>query len=62
MTRVLFNISLYDDDVVEDKENFNLIIDTSSLPNGIITDNPSRAIMIIRNDDSKFVEYIHTCS
>jgi len=61
VTRVLFNISLYDDNVMEDRENFNLIIDTSTLPNGIITDNPSRVVMIIRNDDSKF-EYIDTCS
>ena len=48
-----FNISIFDDDVLEDNENFTLTINTESLPDGIIIDNPSTVVMIIRNDDSK---------
>ena len=45
-----FNISIHDDDLYENNENFTLIINTDSLPDGIITGSPSRAAMIIIND------------
>ena len=48
-----FNIMIYDDDVLEDNENFTLTINADSLPDGITIDDPSTVIMIIRNDDSK---------
>ena len=53
-----FNISILDDDVLEDNENFTLTINTDSLPDGISTDNPSKVTVIIRNDDSKYTQYI----
>ena len=56
LTRMSFNISIFDDDVLEDNENFTLTINTESLPDGIIIDSPSRVVMIIRNDDSKCVK------
>ena len=50
VTTVSFNISIIDDYILEDNENFTLIINTDSLPDGVITGNPSRVTMIIIND------------
>ena len=58
VTVVSFNISIHDDDVLEDRENFTLTINSDSLPDGITTDSPSKVTVIIRNDDSK---YTHKC-
>ena len=51
MTKVSFSIPIYDDDIVEANENFSLIINTDSLPSGVIAGKPNRTVMIIRNDD-----------
>ena len=61
VTSVSFNISIYDDDVLEDNENFSLAINIDSLPYGVIIGSPSTVLMIIRNDDSKFAKYMHVC-
>ena len=53
-----FNISILDDDLLEDNENFTLTINIDSLPDGITTGNPSKVTVIIRNDDSKYTQYI----
>ena len=53
VTSISFNVLIYDDDLLEDNENFTLAINTDSLPDGITIDDPSTVIMIIRNDDSK---------
>ena len=53
VTSVSLDISILDDDVIEDNENFTLTINIDSLPDGIITSNPSKVTVIIRNDDSK---------
>ena len=55
VTTISFNISIHDNDLLEANENFSLAINAESLPDGITTDSPSTAIMIIRNDDSKCV-------
>ena len=39
--------------MLEDNEEFKLIINTDMLPNGVTTDRPSRATVIIRNDDGE---------
>ena len=55
-----FNISIHDDNMYEDDENFTLTINNDSLPDGIITGSPSTVIMIIRDDDSKHILiYLH---
>ena len=60
VTTVSFNISIHDDDMYEDDENFTLTINNNSLPDGIITGSPSTIIMIIKDDDSKrILIYIH---
>ena len=50
-----FNVSINDDNILEDDEQFSLVINNGSLPNNIITDNRSRATVIIRNDDGKLI-------
>ena len=55
-----FNISIYDDnDIYEDDENFTLTINTDSLPDGIIAGSPNKVIVIMRNNDSKCIQYVH---
>ena len=56
VTRVSFNISIYNDDVWEDSEKFTLTINAESLPDGIIIGSPST--VIIRNDDGEYASYI----
>ena len=56
VTSMSFNILIYDDDLLEDNENFTLTIKAESLPVGISISSPSTVIMIIRNDDSKCVK------
>ena len=55
MTKVSFSIPINNDRILEDDEEFNLIIITDSLPNGIVTGDTSKATVIIRNDDSELV-------
>ena len=50
-TRILFNISIIDDDESEDNETFNLIIDESSLSKGVTVGMTSQATVTIVNDD-----------
>ena len=53
MTSVSFDISILDDDIIEDNKDFTLTINIDLLPDGIITSSPSTVTVIIRNDDSK---------
>ena len=48
-----FNISIYNDTILEGNEQFTLNINNATLRNNIITNSSSRATMIIRDDDSK---------
>ena len=53
MTRVSFDITIFNDQMVEDDENFALTLDSSSLPTSIRIGDPSQATVTIRDDDSK---------
>ena len=50
-----FNISITDDDVLEGNERFNLIIDSSSLPNRVTVTTPDHANVTIVDNDGKYV-------
>ena len=51
-TRVLFDVPVTDDDIHEMSETFNLIIDPSSLPNGVTSSNSST--VTIMDQDGKY--------
>ena len=50
---VTFSISITDDGIYEDSEMFNLIIDGSSLPNGVTIGVPNITIVTILDSNSK---------
>ena len=53
MTSVRFNIPINDDDIIEhsDQEIFELTI--NSLPTSVMSGNPDKAIVMIRDNDCK---------
>ena len=53
MTSVPFKVSLNDDNILEENENFMLTINQSSLPNGVTTGNPSITTVTIVDNDRK---------
>ena len=52
-TNVPFNISITDDDILEDDENFILTVDLSSLPSNITASDPYQATVTIVDKDGK---------
>ena len=50
-----FKISLTDDNILEEDENFILIISHSLLPNGVTIGDPSLTIITIMDNDRKFL-------
>ena len=50
---VPFNISINDDNIFEENENFTLTIN-SSLPTGVMVGNPGQATVTIVDNDCKF--------
>ena len=52
-TSVPFNISITDDDILEDDENFILTVDLSSLPSNITASDPYQATVTIVDKDGK---------
>ena len=52
-TSVPFNVSINNDIICEDNENFILTIDPSSLPTGGTVGNPGQATVTIVDDDRK---------
>ena len=52
-TRVLFNVSIDNDNILESNETFNLIINPSSLPSEVAVTNRSQAIVTIVDDDGR---------
>ena len=50
---VTFSVSITDDNIHEESETYNLIIDESSLPNGVTSSDPKRTIVTIMDNDSK---------
>ena len=54
ITRMTFNVSINNDNMLEDNEEFSLIINDASLPSCVITNSSGSTTVIIRNDDSEF--------
>jgi len=52
MTRSKFNISLVDDNILEETENFNITINSSLLPDEVFFSNEPSQVSI-NDDDSK---------
>ena len=52
-TRVSFNISILDNDILENDKTFILTIDHSSLPNNVDVGTPNETEITIVDDDSK---------
>ena len=53
MTRLSFNVSILDDKILEEDENFVLTIDPSSLPCSVTTGNHDQAIVTILENECK---------
>ena len=54
MTIASFNVPIIDDNILEDDEQFDLTIISSSLPDGFTVDNPSQAMVTITDNDSEY--------
>ena len=52
-TTVPFNISIFDDNILEGNEDFDITIIQSSLPDGVSRGNPRTATVNIVDDDRK---------
>ena len=50
VTRVPFNVSINEDDILEGNETFNLNIDSSSLPSKVTIANGQATVTIVDND------------
>ena len=55
-TRLYFNISIYDDDIVEKNETFYVILDDSDLKVYI-----DKAVVYIIDDDSELTLHVNVC-
>ena len=53
MTYVTFNISITDDTMFEESENFTLTITDTGLPSNVTVGYPDQATVTIINDDGK---------
>ena len=49
------NVTINNDDVLENNETFNLTINSSLLPSNVEVDNPGQAIVTIIDDDSMYI-------
>ena len=56
VTRVPFNVSITDDNVLEDNESFSLSIDFTVLPNNVTVANISQTTVNILDNDGKSVQ------
>ena len=50
LTNVKFDVTIMDDNVVENNENINLAINSNTLPNKITAGDPRTSIAIVDND------------
>ena len=57
-TRFLLNVTIVNDNILENNETFNLTINPSSLPGNIKVGNPGQATVIIRDDDGMLIAWI----
>ena len=55
MTRFPFNVSILDDKILEEDENFILSIDPSSLPCSVTIGNYNQATVTILEDECKLI-------
>ena len=53
VTRVPFNVSINNDDILEGNETFNLMINTQSLPSGVTVGDHSQTKVTIQANDRK---------
>ena len=60
MTHFPFNVSILDDKILEEDENFILSIDPSSLPCCVTIGNYDQATVTILEDECKFIINIRT--
>ena len=51
VTMVSFDVPINDDDILEGNENFMLIVNSSSLPDGVVRGTLSQATVIIMDND-----------
>ena len=56
---MIFNVTIINDTLLEDNEEFRLFINNGSLPDNVNTNSSGRATVIIRNDDGKLSVIIH---
>ena len=54
-THALLNITIWNDKILERKENFSLTINSSSLPNNINLGDPFQTTVTIVDDDGKYI-------
>ena len=55
VTHVVFNVTITEDNILEDDENFSLTIDSFSLPSNVTVDNLSQATVTILDNDGKYL-------
>ena len=55
MTFASFDVTIINDNMPEDNENFSLTINSSSLPTGVILDAVSQTTVTIVDDDGKLI-------
>ena len=58
MTNASFDVAIANDSILEVDENFELIINMSSLPNDVTIGVPGRATVTIVDDDGKYPKVI----
>ena len=56
MTEAVFNITVNDDDILEEIEIFNIAINSSSLPIDVTIGELNEAVVIIVDDDGEFYQ------
>ena len=58
VTRVSFNVSILDNNILENDETFILTIEHSSLPNNVDVGTPNETKITIVDDDGKYVDIL----
>ena len=54
-----FSVSIVNDMMLENDEKFRLVIDNSSLPDGVTIGNHGTTVVTILNDDGKCIALLH---
>ena len=56
-THFLLNVTIVNDNVLENNETFNLTINSFSLPDNVKVGDPGQATVIIKDDDGMFIAW-----